>query len=348
MEMTHHKRHGYGRNHVALLEVCANRVATAVHIAELRRPLVETVATIGAEVRNLREVTESIAETARAMAEASEAIGRGLSQQDLEVASGLVATEELDETSQDVVTTGVQAADAGQRASAVADESRDTIRKAIQRLVGLQKFVGDTSEKVGELERATRKIVKFIMSIRDLADMTNLLALNAGIEAARAGDHGRGFAVVAAEIRRLAEQSGGVAAEAGDLVADLRARLGEVLEQMNRGQASVVGVEQLSSTGLAALDTIAETTEETTARARQIARTAEDQQAALRGLRDRIEAVADISSENREGAEAVNARVHDVARRLEQMGDATRELESVAAMLAEMTDRFAFGEGTLN
>src|SRR5206468_163109 len=84
--------------------------------------------------------------------------------------------------------------------------------------------------------------------------MTNLLALNAAIEAARAGKHGKGFAVVAEEVRRLAEQSSSAALEAGELVQDIHRQVGEVVEQMRRGQVNVGGVEELSSAALEALD----------------------------------------------------------------------------------------------
>ncbi len=344
LELEHHKRREYRRNQVALLEACAHRVATAVHIADLRRPLMETVATIGTEVRNLRSATESLRSTASSMRESSTAIGNGLSQQDMEVAGGLSATEQLSIAGRDVVGNSAKAASASRQASEVAQRSRETIRDAIEKLVGLKAFVSETSDKVGELEAASRKIVKFFVSIREVADMTNLLALNAGIEAARAGEHGRGFAVVAAEIRRLAEQSAEAADEAAELVADLQTRLGQVVDQTRRGQISVAGVEQMSTEGLQALDSIVSATEDATEHARRIAETAEGQQDAFVGLRERINTVAVISSQNRTGADDVIARAEDVARQLDEMGHATRELESVATMLADLTERFTFAE----
>lgn len=344
LELEHHKRKEYRRNQLALLEACAHRVATAVHIADLRRPLVETVARIATEVKNLRSATESLRATGGAMRVSSSAIGNGLSQQDLEVASGLTATEELSDAGKRVVGSSAQAEQASRQASEVAQRSRETIRDAIGKLVDLKVFVAESSRKVGDLEDAARQIVKFIVAIREVADMTNLLALNAGIEAARAGEHGRGFAVVAAEIRRLAEQTGETAEEAGDLVGNLQTVLGEVVEQMRRGQGSVAGVEQMSTEGLNALDSIVTATEDATQHARRIARTAEGQQSAFVGLRERINTVAVISSRNRSGADDVIERAEDVSKQLDEMGQATRELEGVADMLADLTQRFTFAE----
>jgi methyl-accepting chemotaxis protein len=268
-----------------------------------------------------------------------------LSQQDVEVAAGLAATEDLSRASAEVVNEGAEAAKVTSTASEVAHRSRETIGEAIEKLVDLKGFVGESSGKVSELEKVSGKIVKFISSIRELADLTNLLALNAGIEAARAGEHGRGFAVVAQEVGRLADQSSSAASEAGELIADLQASLAEVMQQMRRGKLSVAGVEEVSTDGLQAMDSIVDATAEATQRARHIAETAEGQQSAFAGLRERISAVAEISSRNRSAATSVTERAQDVEERLDEMALASRELEQVAAMLGEITDRFAADSG---
>src|SRR2546428_2519660 len=134
-----------------------------------------------------------------------------------EVSGGLEATESLAEVSRRVSEDGTEAAQASSMASEVANRNRQQIRGAIERLVALKTFVGESSAKVQQLGQVSRRITGFIASIRELADMTNLLALNAAIEAARAGKHGKGFAVVADEVRRLAEQSGSAALEPGGL-----------------------------------------------------------------------------------------------------------------------------------
>ncbi len=346
LELEHDKRREYRRIQRSLIEACALRIATMVHIHELRQPLVATVVRINEEVMNLKEVTGALRQAATAMTKSSTAIREGLSQQDIEVAAGLVETEELSNTSADVVSEGADAALVMSEASEVANRRRETIGEAIEKLVDLQAFVGESSAKVGELEKVSRKIVNFIASIRELADLTNLLALNAGIEAARAREHGRGFAVVAQEVGRLAEQSATTASEAATFIADLQRRLAEVVRQMQRGQRSVAGVEEVSTAGLRAMNSIVQAAAYATEKTRRIAETAEGQQSAFMQLRERIGTVAKISSRNRTDATVVTERAKDIEMRLDEIGRASRELEDAASILADITGRFEASDAT--
>src|SRR3989442_1565056 len=214
LELEHHKRKVYRGKDVITINTFANQLATAIHITELRRPLVETVETL----------TQQLATLARAAASVREAAGAGA-------------------------------------------QSTGLIRQGV------------------------------------LAEVPNLLALNAAIEAARAGKHGKGFAVVAEEVRRLAEQSSTAALEAGELVQDIHRQVGEVVEQMRRGQVNVGGVEELSSAALGALDAIVAATAEATSHAQRIAAAAGDQDKAFGKLRQRIHAVAEIAGKNRAEAD---------------------------------------------
>src|SRR5213075_1286088 len=250
LELEHHKRRVYRSKDVVTINTFANQLATAIHITELRRPLVETVETLTQQLATLVRAAESMREAAAAVAQSTGTIRQGVLAEEGEVSGGLEATESLAQVSRRVSEDGTEAAQASSTASDVANRNRQQIRGAIERLVALKTFVGESSAKVQELGQVSRRITGFIASIRELADMTNLLALNAAIEAARAGKHGKGFAVVADEVRRLAEQSGNAALEAGELVQDIHRQVGEVVEQMRRGQMNVSGVEELSSAAL--------------------------------------------------------------------------------------------------
>jgi len=344
LELYHHKRRIYRRNQLELVETCARRIATVVHLAELRRPLFETVDRVRQQVGELGTLAEALHSAVSVMADATEAIARGVSEQDAVVSEGVGATEALGETTGQVVLDSSEAAEASGTASSVAEEHRRTISEALERLVALESFVGESSEKVQGLGEATRRIVRFLASIRELADLTNLLALNAAIEAARAGEHGRGFAEVAREVRDLAEQSARSAEEAAQLVAEMQLRLGEVVEQMRRGRAAVGGVEEMSSLGLQAFARIVDSTREATTHARRIAETADSQKDALVQLGQRIGSVAEFSARNRQDAESVRERAQIVGKGVDHIGATARELDAVASMLAEITHRLAAGD----
>ncbi|MFQ5704270.1 MAG: methyl-accepting chemotaxis protein [Gemmatimonadales bacterium] len=340
LELEHSKNRQYGRREVALVAACSHRVATAIHIADLRQPLVDTVDRIGAQVRGLRAAAEALRSTASAMARSTKAISSALSRQDQDVAEGLEATRELKEATKHVVEDSAEAATASGSASDTAARHRRTIAGAIERLVALNAFVTESAAKVDQLNTASRGIVKFLASIRELADLTNLLALNAAIEAARAGDQGRGFAEVAKEVRRLAEQSGQAAVEAGELVEEMQVHLVEVVEQMRRGREAVGGVEEMSAEGVEALDAIVEAAVDATRHAEQIAKTAERQQVAFELLGNRMDGVAEISSRNRADADKMMERAGEVETGADGLRRATQELDSIAVMLAEVTRRF--------
>ncbi len=307
LELEHHKRKTYRSKDVLSIATFANQLATAIHITELRRPLVETVETLTQQLATLARAAKGMREAANAVAQSTGVIREGALAEEGEVSGGLQATESLAQVSRRVSEDGTEAAQASSTASDVANRNRQQIRGAIERLVALKTFVGESSAKVQQLGQVSRRITGFIASIRELADMTNLLALNAAIEAARAGKHGKGFAVVADEVRRLAEQSASAALEAGDLVQDIHRQVGEVVEQMRRGQAAAAG----------------------------------EQDKAFGQLRERIHAVAAIAGKNRAEADDVATRASEAARGLSELERATHEIEEVAAMLRELTRGFA-------
>jgi methyl-accepting chemotaxis protein len=341
LELEHHKRNSYRRSDIVTITTFANQLATAIHITELRRPLLETVDRMTLQLATLTSSAVTLREMASAVAEATTHIREGVMSEGTEVSGGLEATASLAQVSRRVSQDGAEAAQASSAASDVAARNRQQVRDAIERLVALKAFVGESSGKVQELGQVSRRITGFIASIRELADMTNLLALNAAIEAARAGTHGKGFAVVAEEVRRLAEQSSSAATEAGELVQDIHSQVGDVVEQMRRGQVNVGGVEELSAGALKALDAIVAATAEATGHGRRIAAAAAEQEQAFALLRDRINAVATIAQKNRGEAEDVATRASEAARGLSDLERATRELEQVAAMLRDLTRGFA-------
>jgi methyl-accepting chemotaxis protein len=343
IELEHHKRQTYGSRDLVTMATITTHVATAIHIAELRRPLVSTVDQIGVQVGGLARVTEALRTTAAALADASLAMRDGMAQQSSAAAQGLEATTALARLSRNMAVEGQRSADASQRASEVADRNRAVIAGAVGRLVELKRFVGDSSTQVTALGGVTRRITGFMGTIREIADLTNLIALNAAIEAARAGQEGRGFAVVADEVRALAVQALEVTRESSALLSEIATRMASIAQQMERGQEAVADVEELSSAAAEALEAILQATGEAGTRARQIADAAAAQQTAFQQLTGRIEQVAAVSARTRVQTETLADQATEAARGQAELEQAIRELEGVATHLQRIARHFAVG-----
>ena len=341
VEVDHPKRHAYGPKDLVALGTLANQMATAIHIAELRRPLLSTVSQIGEQVGALARVTESLRASAAALADVSHGMRQGTADLERFVAGGLRSTDALSAASRAMAEQGEQAARASGTAAEVATRNRVVIGQAIERLMGLKGFVAGSVEQVGRLGTLTTRISGFIGTIREIADLTNLIALNAAIEAARAGREGRGFAVVAEEVRDLAAQSLQAAREARVLLEEIGSQVALVSDQMEHGREAVAGVEELSADAAQALDAIVGTTSEAGRHAEAIAATASEQLGAVGGLGEQIARVAEGSARTRSETDELARRAEDAAVGQAELERAIRQLGDVAADLQRIARHFA-------
>ncbi len=341
LELDHHKPRTYGRKEVAAAATFAGQLATAIHISDLRRPLVETVERIGLQVKSLAQTSEQLRSAAGAVAQTAHVIRGGAAEQEQLIAQGREAMVSLAAQSREVAMGGAAAAEASNAASEVAARNRESIQDAIRRLVHLQQFVSATSGQVGELYQVTNRLIGFIGTIREIADLTNLIALNAAIEAARAGHQGRGFAVVAEEVRQLAAQSGKASREAGGLVAAILGQVAQISEEMDRGTETVRGVEELSADAARALERIVTGTLDAGDHARRIAETASRQEESASRLRDQLDRIAAVSSRTLEDANTTARRASEAARSHAELERAVRELASVAERLETIARHFS-------
>jgi len=341
LELEHWKRNVYGPNVQTLVGTLATQVSAAMHIANLREPLITMVAAIGDEVRRVGEAVEALRRGGTATAEHASAIEETAGEQERQVQANLEATEQITEAARRVAADGREAAERSSDASDTATGNRATIGGAVERLVEFRGFVVESSTQVRSLVAVTRRITDFIGLIRDIADQTNLLALNAAIEAARAGVQGRGFAVVAGEVRRLAESSSAAAGEVGQLVTAIQKQMTSVAQQMQRGELAVQGVEELSSEAMRALDAIVVATADAERHALRIAQTAAGQDAATRALADRVRAATELSTRNRASAAQLADRAEEQSRRHGELEHAAQELAALAVQLGEVSRRFA-------
>lgn len=150
-----------------------------------------------------------------------------------------------------------------EEAQKIALKGQEIISRTIHEMTNIRDAVFDTAEKIQALGERSQKIGEIIQVIDDIAEQTNLLALNAAIEAARAGEHGKGFAVVADEVRKLAERSGQATKEIYALITAIQQEVNEAVEEINNGTKIVQAGTELSAEAETALSAISENVAQT-------------------------------------------------------------------------------------
>jgi len=261
----------------------------------------------------------------------SEEIAQGAEEQSNRAAQVATASEEMSATIVEVAKNASGAAEAAREASQVAFRGGQIVSRTIESMHGIAHTTRESSQVIATLGERSQEIGKIIRVIDDIADQTNLLALNAAIEAARAGEQGRGFAVVADEVRKLAERTTRATKEIAEMIKAIQDDIGKALTSMEH-EVKVVeeGVGFAQEAGKA-LEKIVEQVEKVTAMIQQIATAAEEQSTAADQISGDIETVANITKETASGAQ--------------QIAQASQEISRLAANLQSMVAKFKIREG---
>jgi methyl-accepting chemotaxis protein len=179
---------------------------------------------------------------------------------------------------------------------------------------------------IRKLGEATQEIGEIASVIDDISDQTNLLALNAAIEAARAGEHGRGFAVVADEVRKLAERTTGATKQIADMIKDIQKQTKEAVIAMEQGNKEVVSGIELTDKAGDALNRIQSSSQEVSDLITQIAAASEEQSATTEEISKNVVGISQATAES--------------ARQIEQVANTSSDLAQATEILAELILKF--------
>ena len=221
-----------------------------------------------------------------------------------------------------------------------ADLGDKNVAAAVDQMKVIESAVSDTAKVIAQLGEESDKIGKIVEAIAAISDQTNLLALNAAIEAARAGEHGRGFAVVADEVRKLAEQSQSSAREISDLIGSIQEKAQDAVASMQTGVDKVrIGTEAVTGSGQAfkQIDDMVTEVAGNSHKMGEIVMT-------LVGSTDEItKSVENINTKSREVAresETVSAASEEQTATMHEIADASRSLALQAQQMQEVIARF--------
>lgn len=261
------------------------------------------VQTLQDVIRNVAGSTHEVAGAATEIAASSEQIAAGMQEQSSQVTQVSSAVEEMSASIIEVARKSGEAANGAQESGKAAEVGGGVVRETIVGMNSIADAVKAGAASVAELGKRGEQIGQIIEVINDIADQTNLLALNAAIEAARAGEHGRGFAVVADEVRKLADRTTKATEEIAQSIQAIQAETGEAVTKMNAGTDQVaVGVEKATEAGKS-LETIVTGTQDVAGNVQSIAAAAEEQSAAAEEVSRNIESITAVTAQSTEGAQ---------------------------------------------
>ncbi|RON61643.1 methyl-accepting chemotaxis protein [Pseudomonas fluorescens] len=270
---------------------------------------------------NLRKTIEQIAGSATQLGAAAEELSavteeasRGLQQQNNEIEQAATAVNEMTAAVEEVARNAVSTSEASNQSTQAAREGRDQVVKTVDAIQTMTHDVQSTAQMIEGLAAQGRDIGKVLDVIRAIAEQTNLLALNAAIEAARAGEAGRGFAVVADEVRALAHRTAQSTQEIEKMVAGIQNGTGEAVSSMQQSNQRTQTTLEMARAAGVALEQITQSIHQINERNLVIASASEEQAQVSREVDRNLVNIRDLATQSAAGANQTSAATHELSR----------------------------------
>jgi methyl-accepting chemotaxis protein len=324
-----------------LAEMIRTVDAKATGVAATGRDLSEATTQTAQSSDEISQTIQQVAHATSEAAQTSQQIAGGSEQLARAATDAAGEMERLESAIDTVQSTSQAQRESTERAAEVATEGTKSVAKIIASMESIQAQVDRSSASVQDLGTKQHQIGAIVQTINEIAEQTNLLALNAAIEAARAGEHGRGFAVVADEVRKLAERSAQATKEIENLIASVRSGVEEAINTMNASATEVANGAAYSDSAREALEQILASVKELRTLSESNSAEVSRMVVGAKTVSGAISSVAAISEQTAAGAQELSASNQEVFASAEQVSAAVQEqsasVEEVSAMAQSLS-----------
>jgi twitching motility protein PilJ len=279
-------------------------IADSVNYAvEALRKLVATIAQSGIQLDGAARQTQALASH----------LARASSAQSKQVGSATESIGAVASSIEEVSGNAERAADVARHSVDVAHKGVDAVRRTIDGMNTIRETIQDTSKRIKRLGESSQEIGNIVELISDIAEQTNILALNASIQASMAGEAGRGFAVVADEVQRLAERAANATKQIEVLVRTIQTDTNEAVVSMERSTTDVVGGALLAENAGAALLEIEQVSNQIASLVQNISASARGQSSAAQNIARNMQVLREISAQSADSTSATSQAIAKLA-----------------------------------